>query len=153
MFGMGSYPGCSSRLWGLTWGAEDLAADLGSVVNRVNGVYTEPFRVARSFCLFAAAAAGVRAIDTVCVDLDNDAIVASESMEARRDGFTGKMAIHPKHIDAINAAFTPTEAELDWARRIVAAFEQNPNLGAFRLDGKMIDRPHLRAARRVLGQG
>ncbi len=153
MFGLGTYAGSSPRLWGLTWGAEDLAADLGTVVNRIDGRYTEPFRVARSLCLYGAAAAGVRAIDTVCVDLDDDAIVASESAEARRDGFTGKMAIHPKHIDAINAAFTPSAAELEWARRIVAAFDANPNVGAFRLEGKMIDRPHLRAARRLLGQG
>lgn len=153
MFGLGTYAGSSPRLWGLTWGAEDLAADLGTVVNRVGDRYTEPFRVARSLCLFGAAAAGVRAIDTVCVDLENDAVVAAESLEARRDGFTGKMAIHPKHIGAINAAFTPSAAEREWARKIVAAFDANPNLGTFRLEGKMIDRPHLRAARRVLGEG
>lgn len=153
VFGLGSYAGSSPRLWGLTWGAEDLAADLGTVVNRVGDRYTEPFRVARSFCLFGAAAAGVRAIDTVCIDLENDAVVAAESLEARRDGFTGKMAIHPKHIGAINAAFTPSAAERDWARKIVAAFDANPNLGTFRLEGKMIDRPHLRAARRTLGDG
>ncbi|MGQ0509132.1 MAG: HpcH/HpaI aldolase/citrate lyase family protein [Betaproteobacteria bacterium] len=153
MFGLGTYAGSSPRLWGLTWGAEDLAADLGTVVNRVGDRYTEPFRVARSLCLFGAAAAGVRAIDTVCVDLENDAVVAAESLEARRDGFVGKMAIHPKHIGPIHAAFSPSAAELEWARRIVAAFDANPNLGTFRLEGKMIDRPHLRAARRVLGQG
>ena len=153
MFGLGTYAGSSPRLWGLTWGAEDLAADLGTLVNRVDGQYTEPFRVARSLCLFGAAAAGVRAIDTVCVDLENDAVVAAESLEARRDGFTGKMAIHPRHIGAINAAFTPSAAEREWARKIVAAFEANPNLGTFRLEGRMIDRPHLRAARRVLGEG
>lgn len=153
VFGLGTYAGSSPRLWGLTWGAEDLAADVGTLVNRVDGRYTEPFRVARSLCLYGAAAAGVRAIDTVCVDLDDDAVVASESAEARRDGFTGKMAIHPRHIGAINAAFTPSAAEREWARRIVAAFEANPELGTFRLEGKMIDRPHLRAARRVLGQG
>jgi citrate lyase subunit beta / citryl-CoA lyase len=152
MFGLGTYAGSSPRLWGLTWGAEDLAADLGTVVNRIDGRYTEPFRVARSMCLYGAAAAGVRAIDTVCIDLDNDAIVASESLEARRDGFTGKMVIHPKHVDPVNAAFTPSAEEVEWARRIVAAFEADPNLGTFRLEGKMIDRPHLRAARRVLGQ-
>jgi citrate lyase subunit beta / citryl-CoA lyase len=152
MFGLGTYAGSSPRLWGLTWGAEDLAADLGTMVNRIDGRYTEPFRVARSLCLYGAAAAGVRAIDTVCTDLDDDAIVSSESLEARRDGFTGKMAIHPKHIDAINAAFTPSPTELEWARRIVAVFDANPNVGTFRLDGKMIDLPHLRAARRVLGQ-
>lgn len=153
VFGLGTYAGSSPRLWGLTWGAEDLAADLGTLVNRVGDRYTEPFRVARSFCLFGAAAAGVRAIDTVCIDLENDAVVAAESLEARRDGFTGKMAIHPRHISAINAAFTPSAAEREWARKIVAAFDANPNLGTFRLEGKMIDRPHLRAARRVLGGG
>ncbi len=152
MFGLGTYAGCSPRLWGLTWGGEDLAADLGTVVNRIDGRYTEPFRLARSLCLFGVAVAGVRAIDTVCVDLDNDAIVASESVEARRDGFTGKMVIHPKHVDPVNAAFTPTAAEVEFAKRIVAAFEADPNLGTFRLDGKMIDRPHLRTARRILGQ-
>ena len=153
MFGLGSYAGCSARLWGLTWGGEDLAADIGALVNRVDGRYTEPFRVARSMCLFAAAGAGVRAIDTVCVDLDDDAIVAAESVEARRDGFSGKMSIHPKHVAAIHAAFTPSAEEMDFARRIVAVFDANPNTGAFRLEGKMIDRPHLRAARRLLGLG
>jgi citrate lyase subunit beta/citryl-CoA lyase len=153
MFSMGSYAGASPRLWGLTWGAEDLAADIGSLGNRADGRYTEPFRVARSMCLFAAAAAGVRAIDTVCIDLQDDAIVGVESAEARRDGFTGKMAIHPKHVAAINAAFTPSAAELDLARRIVAMFDANPGSGAFRMDGKMVDRPHLRAARRLLGLG
>lgn len=151
MFGLGTYKDSSPRLWGLSWGAEDLAADIGTLVNRIDGKYTETFRLARAMCIFGAAAAGVRAIDTVCVDLDNDAVVAEESREARRDGFVGKIAIHPKHIPFINAAFTPSAAELDFARRVVAAFEANPNTGAFRLDGKMIDRPHLRAARRVLG--
>jgi citrate lyase subunit beta/citryl-CoA lyase len=153
MFGLGSYKDCSPRLWGLSWGAEDLAADIGTLVNRVDGRYTEPFRLARSLCIFGAAAAGVRAIDTVCVDLDDDTVVVRESQDARRDGFVGKIAIHPKHIPAINAAFTPSAEELDFARRVVAAFEANPNIGAFRLEGKMIDRPHLRAAKRVLGQG
>ncbi|MBM3385104.1 MAG: CoA ester lyase, partial [Betaproteobacteria bacterium] len=88
MFGLGTYAGSSPRLWGLTWGAEDLAADLGTLVNRLDGQFTEPFRVARSLCLFGAAAAGVRAIDTVCVDLENDAVATAESLEARRDGFT-----------------------------------------------------------------
>lgn len=152
MFGLGTYAGCSPRLWGLTWGAEDLAADVGTLANRIGGRYTEPFRLARSLCLFGAAAAGVHAIDTVCIDLDNDQVVADESAEARRDGFTGKMAIHPKHIDPINAAFTPSAEEVAWAKKIVEAFAANPNIGAFRLDGKMIDRPHLRAAKRVLGQ-
>lgn len=153
MFGLGTYKDSSPRLWGLSWGAEDLAADIGTLVNRVDSRYTETFRLARAMCIFGAAAAGVRAIDTVCVDLDNDTVVAEESKEARRDGFVGKIAIHPKHIPFINAAFTPSAEELDFARRVLAAFEANPNTGAFRLDGKMIDRPHLRAAKRVLGIG
>jgi citrate lyase subunit beta/citryl-CoA lyase len=153
MFGLGSYKDASPRLWGISWGAEDLAADIGTLNNRVDGKYTETFRIARAFCLFGAAAAGVRAIDTVCVDLDNDAVIAQESTEARRDGFVGKMAIHPKHVAPIHAAFTPSAAELDFAKRVVAAFEANPNVGTFRLEGKMIDRPHLRAARRMLGLG
>ena len=151
MFGLGTYKDSSPRLWGLSWGAEDLAADIGTLTNRVDGRYTEPFRLARTLCVCGAAAAGVRAIDTVCVDLENDAVVASESAEARRDGFVGKLAIHPKHIAAIHAAFTPTAAELDFARRIVAVFDASPNTGTFRLEGKMIDRPHLRAAKRLLG--
>jgi len=151
MFTLGTYAGCSGRLWGLTWGGEDLAADIGTLVNRVAGRYTEPFRLARTLCLFGAAAAGVRAIDGVCVDLDDPALPAAEAAEARRDGFAGKLSIHPKHIEGIHQAFTPSAAELDFARRIVAAFDASPASGAFRLDGKMIDRPHLRAARRLLG--
>jgi citrate lyase subunit beta/citryl-CoA lyase len=151
MFGLGTYKDSSPRLWGVTWGAEDLAADVGTMHNRAGDRYTEPFRLARSLCLFGAASAGVRAIDTTCVDLENDGVVAQESLEARRDGFVGKMAIHPKHVAAINAAFTPTAEELDFAKRLVAVFDANPNTGAFRMDGKMIDRPHLRAARRTLG--
>jgi citrate lyase subunit beta/citryl-CoA lyase len=151
MFGLGTYGEAGPRLWALTWGAEDLGADLGTVVNRVDGRYTEPFRIARAMTLFAAAAARVRVLDTVCVDLTDSGLIDVESREARRDGFTGKMSIHPKHVAAINAAFTPTEQELEFSRRVVAAFEANPNVGAFRMDGMMIDRPHLRLARRLLG--
>src|SRR5690606_11194308 len=112
----------------------------------------EPFRLARSLCLFAASAARVRAIDTVCVELDDTGILTDETREARRDGFTGKMLIHPRHIDPVNEVFTPTEYQLSWARAVVAAFEAAPNTGALRLDGKMIDVPHLRLARRLLQQ-
>ena len=154
MFGLGSYANASPRLWGITWGAEDLSADLGARTNRTNdGRYTDTFRLARTMCLYAAADAGQRAYDTVTVDIENLALVKQESEDAIRDGFAGKMAIHPKHIPVINAAFTPTEADLAWANKIVAAFAANPNTGAFRLEGKMIDRPHLRQARRMLGPG
>ena len=104
-------------------------------------------------CLYAAANAGVRALDTVCVDIDNIEVAKRESAEARRDGFAGKLSIHPKHVPVINAAFTPSADEIDWARKIVAAFAAKPNTGAFKMEGKMIDRPHLRAARRILGIG
>ena len=151
VFGLGTYAGCSPRLWGLTWGAEDLAADVGALSNQADGRYTEPFRIVRALCLFAAAAAGVRALDAVCVDLQDPDAPAREAREARRDGFTGKVAIHPAHVGPINDAFTPTEDERAFARRVVDAFAANPGTGAFRLDGRMVDRPHLRAARRVLG--
>ncbi|MCC6209202.1 MAG: CoA ester lyase [Gammaproteobacteria bacterium] len=151
MFDLASYAGASARLWGLTWGAEDLAADLGASANRAGGAYTEPFRLARSLCLYAAANAGVAAIDTICAEIEDLELLRSDSEQARRDGFAGKMAIHPSHIPVINAAFTPSEAELAWARRVVAAFAGNPGAGTLRLDGKMIDRPHLRSARHMLG--
>jgi citrate lyase subunit beta/citryl-CoA lyase len=149
MFSLGTYTG--GRLWGLTWGAEDLAADLGALANRADGRFTEPYRLARSLCLYAAANAGVAAFDTVCTELEDLELLRTEAQEARRDGFVGKMAIHPKHIAAINTAFMPSEADLEWARRVVAAFESSPEAGTLRLDGRMIDRPHLRAARRTLG--
>jgi citrate lyase subunit beta/citryl-CoA lyase len=102
-------------------------------------------------CLFAAAAAGVPAIDTVFVEIENLDWLRAEAQEARRDGFAGKLAIHPSHIAVINEAFTATDGELEWARKVIAAFDASPQSGAFRLDGKMIDRPHLRLARRLLG--
>lgn len=151
VFGLGSYAGCSPRLWGLTWGAEDLAADVGALTNQHDGRYTEPFRIVRALCLFAAAAAGVRALDAVCVDLRDPQAAGREAREARRDGFTGKVAIHPSHVGPINDAFTPSEAERAFAQRVIDAFAANPDSGALRLDGRMVDRPHLRAARRVLG--
>ena len=153
LFGMGAYGGVTPRLAALSWGAEDLAADVGAPVNRVAGRYTEPFRLARSLCLHAAAAAGVPALDTVCVEIEDLELLRGEAAEARRDGFAGKVAIHPSHIVPINEVFTASEAELEWARKVVAAFDADPAAGAFRLDGKMIDRPHLRAARRMLGIG
>ena len=134
---------------GLVVGAEDLAADVGALRNRAAGRYAEPFRLARSLCLMAAAA-GVRAVDTVCVDLDAPEVLADESREAFHDGFVAKMAVHPRHIAAINLALTPDDSQLRWARAVIAAFAETPAAGALRLDGKMIDRPHLRLARRLL---
>jgi citrate lyase subunit beta / citryl-CoA lyase len=150
MFQLGSYGG-QDRLAGLTWGAEDLPAAIGAATSREeDGRYTPPYELARSLCLFGAAAAGVAPIETVYPafrDLDG---LAAYAARARRDGFTGMMAIHPNQVPLINAAFTPSEAELGHARAVVAAFEANPGAGALSLDGKMIDRPHLVQARRTL---
>jgi citrate lyase subunit beta/citryl-CoA lyase len=139
------------RLVGLTWGSEDLGAALG-VAARVDGTgaLTPPFQVARTTCLLAAAALGVQAFDGVQVDFRNKEGLARELDSARRDGFTGKLAIHPDQVDAINAAFVPSAAELDRARRVIAAFAAAPGAGVVSLDGQMIDRPHLVQAQRML---
>jgi citrate lyase subunit beta/citryl-CoA lyase len=150
LFQLGSYGGVK-RLAGLTWGAEDLPAAVGAVSSReADGRYTPPYELARSLCLFGAAAAGVAPIETVYPayrDLEGLGLYAAR---ARRDGFTGMMAIHPDQVAVINAAFTPTQAELAHARAVVAAFEANPGAGVLPLDGRMIDRPHLVQAQRTL---
>ncbi|RXH38808.1 HpcH/HpaI aldolase/citrate lyase family protein [Bradyrhizobium zhanjiangense] len=151
IFGLGSYKGCSPRLAGLMWGAEDLSASLGATEKASGGVFHSPYRLARDLCLMAAAAE-VAPIDTVYTDIDNLAGLEAETRAARRDGFSAKALIHPKHVDIVNAAFEPTDAERTWATRVIAAFASNPNSGTLRLDGQMIDKPHLRAAKKILGQ-
>jgi len=150
IFQLGSYAG-AKRLAGLTWGAEDLPAAVGAATSREpDGRYTPPYELARSLCLFGAAAAGVPPIETVYPafrDLDG---LSAYAGRARRDGFAGMMAIHPAQVPAINAAFTPSEAEVAHARAVVAAFEAAPGAGALSLDGRMIDRPHLVQAQRTL---
>jgi citrate lyase subunit beta/citryl-CoA lyase len=151
MFELGRFGGVAARLAGLTWGAEDLAADLGAGANRrEDGVYDDTFRLARSLALLGAQAAGVAAIDTVYVDYRNTEGLEAECRAARRAGFVGKMAIHPDQVGMINAAFSPTEAQLAWARAVSEAFAANPDAGTIGLDGKMIDRPHLLIAERIL---
>jgi citrate lyase subunit beta/citryl-CoA lyase len=151
VFGLGTYKDSSPRLAGLMWGAEDLAASLGATENGSAGAFHSPYRLARDMCLMGAAAAQIAAIDTVYTDIENLAGLEAETRIARRDGFSAKALIHPKHVDIVNAAFEPTAAERDWAEKIVTAFASNPDLGTLRLDGKMIDKPHLRAARKTLG--
>ena len=150
MFQLGSYGGLK-RLAGLTWGAEDLPAAIGAATSREpDGRFTPPYELARSLCLFGAAAAGVAPIETVYPafrDLDG---LAAYAARARRDGFTGMMAIHPDQVPVINAAFTPSAAEVAHARAVVAAFEAHPGVGTLALDGRMIDRPHLVQAQRTL---
>jgi citrate lyase subunit beta / citryl-CoA lyase len=153
MFALGGYAGVSPRLEGITWGAEDLAAGVGGNNRRFDGVYEDVYRLARSLCLLGAAAAGVAAIDTIYTDFKDAAGLESETRAARHAGFSGKMAIHPAQIAVINTAFTPSEDELSWARKVVAAFAANPEAGTVALDGRMIDKPHLSLARRLLGEG
>jgi citrate lyase subunit beta/citryl-CoA lyase len=153
IFKLGSIAGASQRLEGLTWGAEDLAGAIGAERNRdASGAYTDPFRLARSLALFAAAAAEVAPIDTVFTDFRNDAALRAECLAARQDGFTAKMAIHPAQVQPINEVFTPDEAAIAHATKIVDFFRANPDSGVVGIDGQMIDRPHLIQAQRVLAR-
>ena len=151
LFELNSYAGCSARLIGLTWGAEDLATDIGATSNKKdNGEFDEAFVLARSLCLLAASHAGVQAIDTLSVDFKNQDLLQQDVRRARRQGFSGKLAIHPDQVAAINAGFTATTEELQHAQRIVDAFAQAAGAGAVQLDGKMVDKPHLTQALRLL---
>jgi citrate lyase subunit beta/citryl-CoA lyase len=153
IFQLGTYGGVTPRLAGLTWGAEDLPAAIGAATSReTDGRYTPPYEMARSLTLFAAHAAGVAAIDTVYPDFRDLAGLNAYAGRAARDGFTGMMAIHPSQVAPINEAFTPTEAALGQARRIVAAFAADPGAGALSLDGRMIDAPHRKQAENLLSR-
>ena len=151
MFALGEYAGVTDRLGAMTWGAEDLSAAVGAAANRdEDGAWLPPYALARSLCLFAAHAAEVPAIDTVFTDFRNEEGLATYAAAARRDGFSGMLAIHPAQVDVINRAFVPTAAELERARRIVELFAENPDAGTLGMDGEMIDRPHLVQAQRIL---
>jgi citrate lyase subunit beta/citryl-CoA lyase len=153
MFVGGTYKGSSTRLIGLTWGAEDLSAEIGAEANRdKDGHFLDPYRLARSICLTAAAAAGVQAVDTVYVDYKNEAGFRRETEDGRRDGFTGRMAIHPAQVAIINEVFTPTTAAIEHARRVIAAFAAANGAGTIGLDGLMYDRPHLVRAHQVMAR-
>lgn len=153
IFELGSYRVVREHLCGVTWGAEDLPAAIGaSRAREADGRYTPPLEMVRSLTLFAAHAAGVSAIETVYPRIDDADGLAGYIARARGDGFTGMMAIHPAQVEAINAGFAPTQAELSHARAVVNAFAATPGAGALKLDGKMIDRPHLLLAHRILDQ-
>lgn len=152
LFGLGTYA-VGPRLAGLAWGAEDLGAALGvSRKRRPDGAYTDPFRTARTLCLAGAVAADAAPIDTVYTDIANLEGLEAECEAAAADGFTGKMAIHPKQVPIINAAFTPSPEAVAWAASIVAAFAANPDAGVINLHGEMVDRPHLKNAERILAR-
>jgi citrate lyase subunit beta/citryl-CoA lyase len=151
IFALGEYAGATSRLAAMTWGGEDLSAAIGAASNRdETGAWLPPYEVARSLLLFAAHAAEVPAIDTVYTDFRDGEGLATYAAVARRDGFTGMLAIHPAQVEVINQAFVPTAAELERARRIVELFAANPDAGTLGMDGEMIDRPHLVQAQRIL---
>jgi citrate lyase subunit beta/citryl-CoA lyase len=152
LFRMDGYGGVSDRLIGLTWGAEDLSTAVGATGAReADGRYRPPFELARSLTLFAAYAAGVAAIETVYPDLADLEALRAYAARGRNDGFSGMLALHPNQIAPIHAGFAPTDAEVAYARAIVARFAAEGGTGAFQLDGKMIDAPHLAAAQRLLG--
>ena len=154
MLSMQSFVGASlPRLVGITWGAEDLSTAIGAASNRDDdGQFAPLYQLAASLCLAAAATAGVPAIDTLHADFKDAAGLAAACRSSRRRGFRGRLAIHPDQVAAINEAYSPSEAELAHARRIVEAFAAQPNAGALSLDGVMIDKPHLTQARRTLGR-
>lgn len=153
IFELGTYGQCHDMLAGLTWGAEDLPAAIGASTSREeDGRYTPPYEMVRSLTLFGAHKAGVQAIETVFPDIRNAGGLSAYADRARRDGFTGMMAIHPSQVAAINSAFSPSAEELAYAREVVALFEANPKSGVLQLHGKMLDRPHLQMANAVLAR-
>lgn len=151
MIGFNGYARRNRRLVAMTWGAEDLSAALGAITPReADGGWTFPYQVARAQCLFAAGAAGAAALETLYVDFKDQEGLAESCKLARRDGFVGRIAIHPDQVATINACFTPSDDDIAHARRVVAAFAAQPDVGTVGIDGKMYDIPHLVAARRTL---
>lgn len=152
MLNMNTFSAPQPRLVGVTWGAEDLSAAIGAVSNRdEEGQFSPLYVWAQSLCLCVAASSGVAAIDTLHADFRDAAGLASSCRQSRRRGFGGRIAIHPDQVAVINAAFTPNEEELAHARRVVDAFERQPDAGTLSIDGVMYDMPHLKQARRTLG--
>lgn len=151
LFSLGEYRHVATRLAGITWGAEDLGAAIGAMGKSGDGTeWSQPFELARSLCLFAAAAAGVPAIDTLFADFRNQEGLAASAARARRDGYTGKLAIHPAQVETINAAFTPSAEEVEEAQAIIALFAENPDAGALSYKGRMVDMPHLVQAKKII---
>ena len=153
IFRLGEYGDVPERLAGLTWGAEDLPAAIGALSARhADGSYTPPYEIARALTLFAACAADVPPIETVYPAIRDLEGLAAYAQRGARDGFLGMMAVHPDQVPVINAAFTPSEEEIARAQAVVDAFAANPGAGVLTLDGKMIDRPHLKKAQALLAR-
>jgi citrate lyase subunit beta / citryl-CoA lyase len=153
VFALGTFAGASQRLRAIAWGGEDLSAAIGAETNRRDdGAYAEPYRLARSLTLLGASAAEVDPIDAVFTNFRDMAGLLAECQEARRDGFTAKMAIHPAQVPIINDAFTPSAEALAKALAVVDAFSKNPSVGVVGVEGEMLDRPHLKRAERLLSR-
>jgi citrate lyase subunit beta/citryl-CoA lyase len=151
VFALGTFAGASHRLMGITWGGEDLSADLGAETNRgADGGYTDPYRLARSLTLLGATAAAVDAVDSVFTNFRDMAGLEAECRNARRDGFVAKMAIHPAQVPVINDAFTPSQKAIERAQAVIESFKANPGAGVVGVNGEMLDRPHLLRAERLL---
>ena len=151
LFGLLSYRDPKSPLAAMSWGAEDLSAALGaSSKYDSDGNLSFTHKLARSLCLAGAVAAGAQPVDGIFADFKDEKGLRTEAEAARREGFTGKLAIHPAQVPIINAAFTPSIEDVRHAEEIVAAFEGHSDAGVLSVGGKMVDRPHLVQARRVL---
>lgn len=152
MFTTGSYDG-APRLVAMSWGAEDLSSELGASEQRgPDGEYTHVYEMARSLCLLGAVKAGVAPIETVQPEFRDLEALERRARSVRAQGFRGMLAIHPAQVAPINAAFTPSEAEIAHARAVVKAFADNPGAGTVAMDGNMLDRPHLALAERLLSE-
>ena len=151
LFGLMSYCDPGSPLAAMSWGAEDLSAALGAASKYdASGELSFTYKMARSLCLAGAVAADVQPVDGVFADFRDEDGLRKETEAAAREGFTGKLAIHPAQVAVINAAFTPSADDVAHAKDIVAAFDAQPGAGVLSVRGKMVDRPHLLQARRVL---
>jgi citrate lyase subunit beta/citryl-CoA lyase len=148
-----TYVGSSTRLKGMSWGAEDLSGVIGAHANReADGGWTSPYQLARNLCLFTAAAAGAQPIDTVFVNFRDEKGFRAEASAAARDGFTAKMAIHPSQVGVINEIFTPSAEEVGAAEELIKAFADNPGAGVLAIRGQMVDRAHIARAERILAR-
>ncbi|WP_327753849.1 CoA ester lyase (plasmid) [Sphingobium sp. SJ10-10] len=151
-FRLGDYAGAGlNRLYGLTWGAEDLSSAIGASGNTdASGEWTHTYKMVRSLCLLGAHAAGGEAVDTLFVDFRDPEGLRASCKTSRAEGFSGRVAIHPAQVDIINECFSPSEEEVAFARRVVELFAANPDSGTLGLDGKMLDIPHLKQAQKTL---
>ena len=153
LLNVATYAGASARLAGLTWGAEDLSAEIGAAQTRDEaGHYTDVFRFARVSTILTATAAEVAPIDTVFPNFRDEAAFRRDCLEGARDGFTARMAIHPAQVPLINEVFTPSPEAIAQASAVIEAFAAAGDAGVVGIDGKMFDRPHLKRAERLLAR-